>query len=169
MGVHPPQLADRHGCWRSTCTSTGQARARLLGMHRAVMLPVGCSRSHPRRRQSNGRKVCTCGHNASPAQCGGLSANPHPTEKRISHALLLFFRGRAEHGVFPNADDNVQHPAAVPQARDPQQQPGQPALSWACWTHNHSPMLEVCLSFHFLVTLKCINQTATQANHHWKS
>lgn len=70
---------------------------------------------------------------------------------------------------FPNADDNLQHPAAAPQARDPQQQTGQMALSWACWTHNHSLMLKVCLSFHFLITLKCVNQTAMQANHHWKS
>lgn len=76
-------------------------------MHRAVTLPMGRSRSHLQQEEAweqtptvEQQKVCTCGHDASPTQCGGLGTNPHPTEKRILCALLLFFRGRSEHGVF---------------------------------------------------------------------
>lgn len=156
----------QRGCWESTRTAPGRAGGRTAARGRRPQPP----RQEASREPTPTAKRCAhAGTNASPAPCRGLSASPHPTGRRISHALLLFFRGRAEHGVFPDAARKAQGPAAALPARDPHPRAARPALSWVCRTHHPSPTLSVCPSCRSLITLKCINQTGTQANHPWKS
>lgn len=163
-GVHPARPADS--------VAAGRAPARLLGVQGAVPLPAGGGRSPRGRRRPGTRhrqqKVCTRGRKRFSHSVQRAQRQPSPDrEEDLARSAPLL--QRAEHSVFPGAARKAQGPAAALPARDPHPRAARTALSWVCRTHHPSPTLSVCPSCRSLITLKCINQTGTQANHPWKS